>query len=329
MDKWMSTGEGTTCSESGEQRMEFFRNLTIARKLAIAFTVTTLATLALGGFAIQRLGQTGAQLDEVRARYMPAVQYLERMRSDLAEIRIAELSQLARADEPEFVAEYSQRILDQKDKLAEHQKQYESLPASDEQKRLYAGMKATMASYLNANLAMEKAIHAGEIESAHTISNEQSRISRRELFDAVEKLSSYVASSLDREIDATHTVQARSNSAILICMALLGLLSVGLGTVIVRSIVRPLGEALQVADDVASGRLGGRINIGRNDEIGRLLLSMQRMQHQIKDVISAQSEMTRQPMKARSASASTNPASPVSTPAWCTKPTLSSRNISA
>jgi len=104
--------------------MEFFRNLSIARKLAIAFTLTTLTTLALGGFAVVRLKQATAQLDEVTSRYMPAVQYLERIRSDLAEIRIAELSQLSHLDEPQFVAEYNQRISDQRQKLAEHRKQY-------------------------------------------------------------------------------------------------------------------------------------------------------------------------------------------------------------
>ncbi|MNN71796.1 Four helix bundle sensory module for signal transduction [compost metagenome] len=69
--------------------MEFFRNLTIARKLAIAFTLTTVATLAMGGFAVMRLKQATVQLDAVSTRYMPAVQYLDLIRADLAEIRIA------------------------------------------------------------------------------------------------------------------------------------------------------------------------------------------------------------------------------------------------
>lgn len=118
--------------------MEFFRNLSIARKLAVAFTLTTLTTLAMGGFAVQRLHQATNQLGEVSARYMPAVQYLERMRADLAEIRIAELSQLAHLHEPGFVAEYNQRIIDQRQKLVEHRKQYEALPADATQQSLYA-----------------------------------------------------------------------------------------------------------------------------------------------------------------------------------------------
>ena len=140
--------------------MEFFRNLSIARKLAIAFTLTTATTLAMGGFAVVRLNHATAQLDEVTTRYMPAVQHLERIRADLAEIRIAELSQLAHLDEPQFLAEYNQRISDQRQKLAEHRKLYEALPASTEQQRLYAKMQTTLDAYFSAHTLMEKALQS-------------------------------------------------------------------------------------------------------------------------------------------------------------------------
>ncbi|KRG67316.1 chemotaxis protein [Stenotrophomonas terrae] len=274
--------------------MEFFRNLSIARKLALAFTLTTLTTLAMGGFAVLRLNQASSQLAQVTSRYMPAVQYLERMRADLAEIRIAELSQLSHLHEPAFVAEYNQRILDQRQKLAEHRKQYEALPADATQQGLYADMGKTLEAYFNAHTQMENAISAGEFELAQNISNDQSRISRRDLFEAVEKLSGHVASVLDKEVADANAAQARSSTAIIICMVLLGLLSAASGVVIVRAIVRPVNEALRAADDVANGRLDGSIDSSRKDEVGALLASMQRMQNQLKAVIGAQREMARE-----------------------------------
>jgi len=218
--------------------MEFFRNLTIARKLAIAFTLTTVATVGMGAFAVVRLKQATTQLNEMSQRYMPAVQHLESIRADLAEIRIAELSQLSHLHEPAFVAEYNQRIADQRAKLAEHQKRYEALPASDEQKRLYGQMLKTLEQYLSAHAQMEKAVADGQFELAQQISNEHSRVSRRDLFSDVEKLSSYVVSALDSEVALADATQARSTNALFACMALLGLLSVALGVVIVRAIVR-------------------------------------------------------------------------------------------
>ncbi|WP_269791787.1 methyl-accepting chemotaxis protein [Stenotrophomonas sp. Iso1] len=274
--------------------MEFLRNLTITRKLAIAFTLTTVATLAMAGFAVMRLKQTSVQLDAVSTRYMPAVQYLDRIRADLAEIRIAELSQLSHLHEPEFVAEYNQRIAEQRQKLAEHSQQYEALPASDEQKALHAKMQQTTQAYFDAHALMAKAIANGEFDAAQAISNDQSRIARRDLFQDVEKLSSYVVSALNRETAETNATQAHSINAILAFMLLLGVSSAIMGVVIVRSIVGPLRSALRAADDVASGRLDGTIDSTRKDEVGQLLASMQRMQGQLKAVIAAQLELARE-----------------------------------
>ena len=274
--------------------MEFLKNLTIARKLAIAFTLTTATTLALGGFAVVRLKQAGTQLTEVSTHSMPAVQHLDRIRADLAEIRIAELSQLSRLDSPESIAEYNQRIADQLQKLATHRQQFEALPSTPEQTQLYAAVKSDLDSYLASHEAMEKAISDGHHDLAQTISNDQSRISRRNLFDAVEKLSVYVATALERETAETNAVQAQSITAILTCMLLFGVLSAVLGVLIVRSIVRPINQALRVADHVASGRLDGDIDTSRKDEVGLLLATMQRMQDQLKGVIAAQVEMARE-----------------------------------
>ncbi|KRG62907.1 chemotaxis protein [Stenotrophomonas humi] len=274
--------------------MEFFRNLTITRKLAIAFTLTTVATLAMGGFAVMRLKQASVQLDAVSTRYMPAVQYLDLIRADLAEIRIAELSQLSHLQEPEFVAEYNQRIAEQRQKLAEHSRKYEALPASDAQKALYAKMQQTAQAYFDAHTLMSKAIASGEFDAAQAISNDQSRIARRDLFQNVEELSGYVVNALDRETAEASATQANSVNAILAFMLLLGVSSAVMGVIIVRSIVGPLRSALRAADDVASGRLDGAIDSTRKDEVGQLLASMQRMQDQLKAVIAAQVELARE-----------------------------------
>jgi methyl-accepting chemotaxis protein len=64
-----------------------------------------------------------------------------------------------------------------------------------------------------------------------------------------------------------------------------------LGWLLSASLVRPIGEALRVANDVAAGRLDGRIEVTGRDELAKLLGAMQRMQTQVKSVIEAQNEM--------------------------------------
>ncbi|WP_319017681.1 methyl-accepting chemotaxis protein, partial [Xanthomonas sacchari] len=77
--------------------------------------------------------------------------------------------------------------------------------------------------------------------------------------------------------------------AVGLCAALL--LSGGLYLLLRRLVVKPLASAVEVSSAVAAGRLDSRIQYPRNDELGQLLGSLQRMQQQLRAVLDAQKEM--------------------------------------
>ncbi|MCW0436821.1 methyl-accepting chemotaxis protein [Xanthomonas sacchari] len=77
--------------------------------------------------------------------------------------------------------------------------------------------------------------------------------------------------------------------AVGLCAALL--LSGGLYLLLRRLVVKPLASAVEVSSAVAAGRLDSRIQYARNDELGQLLGSLQRMQQQLRAVLDAQKEM--------------------------------------
>ncbi|UYK78441.1 methyl-accepting chemotaxis protein [Xanthomonas sacchari] len=78
-------------------------------------------------------------------------------------------------------------------------------------------------------------------------------------------------------------------AAVGLCAALL--LSGGLYLLLRRLVVKPLASAVEVSSAVAAGRLDSRIQYSRNDELGQLLGSLQRMQQQLRAVLDAQKEM--------------------------------------
>ncbi|QSQ40275.1 HAMP domain-containing protein [Xanthomonas translucens pv. undulosa] len=77
--------------------------------------------------------------------------------------------------------------------------------------------------------------------------------------------------------------------AVGLCAALL--LSAGLYLLLQRLVVKPLADAAEVSAAFADGRLDSRIQYRRNDELGRLFGSLQRMQEQLRAVLDAQKEM--------------------------------------
>lgn len=71
----------------------------------------------------------------------------------------------------------------------------------------------------------------------------------------------------------------------LAALALVTVLGAGVGWVLTRSVVRPLGVAVSVAYKVASGDLTTRIEVDGRDEPSRLLEALQAMQQNLENVV--------------------------------------------
>lgn len=85
--------------------------------------------------------------------------------------------------------------------------------------------------------------------------------------------------------EAQHADIARGEvySSVLLGIALL--LASAIDIAIIRSLGRRLRQAADVAAAIAGGRLGSRIDVGREDEIGRLLASLAEMDAQLGNVV--------------------------------------------
>ena len=75
-------------------------------------------------------------------------------------------------------------------------------------------------------------------------------------------------------------------AALLLCGALFLLLR--------RFVFTPLNQAVALSDNIAAGKLDNAVSVQRDDELGTLLTSMQRMQAQLQAVIGAQRKMAMQ-----------------------------------
>ncbi|WP_019305075.1 methyl-accepting chemotaxis protein, partial [Xanthomonas oryzae] len=71
------------------------------------------------------------------------------------------------------------------------------------------------------------------------------------------------------------------------------LLSVALGLLITRSLTQPLSRATRAAESIANGKLDNDVDTQFNDETGRLLKAMSKMQLQLRNLLSAQTDMAK------------------------------------
>ena len=273
--------------------MSWLNNLSIARKLAVAFTLIVLLAAGLGAFALNRLGGINAELQKVSLDDMPAVQYLGEIRSQLGEYRMYELAQLSRLDEPDAVRDYDQRLAEIEKIIAEQRTLYEGLPLVDDERGLYDAMTARLAAYFAARREIEQALAVGDGETAQTVSDAKSRPLRRDLFESMAALAQFNDQRLSSDIAQANAVYRSSLLAMIAGIVIIVLLAAAMAIAISRTLSRSVGSAVKVANDVSDGRLDTQIVVDRNDEVGQLLGAMQRMQGQLRAVIDAQRGMAR------------------------------------
>ena len=276
--------------------MKWFQNLSITRKLLLAFCTTGLLTLLLGLFSVWRMDAAQQQIRQVNENWMPAVQHLGEMRAQLGEFRTFEQAQLSYQGDPAQLADYDKRMADTRALIEAEEKAYDDIETeyTAEEKAMYEKLKVLRAGYFQAHERIAEAIAADDFVTAAAISSSDSRKLRRELFDQLKALSEFNRKQLAKETAMSREAHTHSLLAVFGMLAAALLLASLLGWAIIRAIMVPLGEAVRVADDVSAGKLDRHIDTSRRDEVGQLLSSMQRMQTQLQSVIAAQGEMARQ-----------------------------------
>jgi methyl-accepting chemotaxis protein len=129
------------------------------------------------------------------------------------------------------------------------------------------------------------AAQAGTWDKAEKILIEQAR-------PAYEKLSTTSSELLTAQISVAKDMRAHADTsfkldsaliggAIVLGMSIAGLL----GFFLVRSIVSALSAAVQVADRIAGGQLGSRIDVDGTDELGQLLQALKRMDGKLVEIV--------------------------------------------
>ncbi|MEB1527921.1 methyl-accepting chemotaxis protein [Xanthomonas sp. WHRI 7945] len=271
--------------------MNFFKQLKIRDKLIFAFALTTLLTVVLGVFTYSRTTLAMTELRRIEADWVPATQALAEVRAQLGEFRTYELAQIARAGDPEAVADYFKRMQKVRTEVAKNQAIIERVMQEKQQAQMYAGVKEKLDGYLHSNSLMGDALRAGDVVGAQAISDKQSRPQRRELFERIVALTDYNVAQLNQEMDTINAQLARTKLLIVALLALTIAAAAGIGWLIARGIARQLEAARQLSRAIASGELDSAVRTRSNDEIGQLMGDMLDMRARIREVIDAQNQM--------------------------------------
>ena len=270
--------------------MQRIKNFKLTTKMMLAFGVVLALMLVQGIAAFVGLNSLNDSTMQVTGNVLPSVEAAGELRSMITELRSTSYLQHVRASDS-VKAEAKKLAADSEKRIDQAIKDYQSLIVDAEERKAYDTLvkewKATKQSYADVQEMLDLGLPDDAVDAFIGTTRDQ----HRKATDAVTALITVV----DRQANAASS-GARStfkaSSTLMVIMLLVGIVGgLALAWFFARAIANAVGEAVRVANDVSAGKLDGKIDTSRQDEVGQLLTAMQRMQTQVQSVIAAQSEM--------------------------------------
>ncbi|GEN13460.1 methyl-accepting chemotaxis protein [Myxococcus fulvus] len=265
-----------------------FDNLSITRKLLLAFTTMVVILIGIVMATYSTLNRTAAADVESKqsTEVLMAVRTLE---GDLADLETGQRGFLITGDE-RFLEPYTsarvsfaQNLNHIRELTTDNSRQQERLQEVRDLVQQWQGQ------HLEATIARRRDVLAGKAD-LNVLFEEVKGARGKEMADRMRSLLTEVAteeSSLQakRSEDVARLVELLYDT--LIFGGALGVvLAALLSFILTRSIVRPLTEAVQVTDQVTGGDLTATISVRGRDETGQMMTGMREMIHRLSGVIS-------------------------------------------
>ncbi|KUM43080.1 chemotaxis protein [Pseudomonas sp. EpS/L25] len=261
------------------------RSLKVAPRALLFFSVIVLIVFVLGAVAVVQMNRLYDAEQDVETNWLPGNQLAARMGSGLLRLRLESLRATTTPDAalreqtitafPGYRAAFFDAV-----------KGYEGTIANDEDRRLYAAVVQGADTYRQLLESFEPKLRAGDNAGAVNLIN----TSIRPLTNALEKNIAALMTFNERGAQAAGVAAgATFKKGLAWVYGLIGLTilaTVVLALLLVRSITRPVGEALRIAERIARKDLTERITVVGRDEAAGLLQALAQMQDNLRQTVS-------------------------------------------
>ena len=256
--------------------MGFFNNLNIGKRLAAGFALTLATTLLIAAVGMVRLNNVA----ESSAAVLNAPLAKERLIAEwytqiFAAVR--RTAAIVKSSDPSLGAYFKDDAAKTGARSTELIKQIEPLIADGAEKALFDQITAQRKVYSKARDEAVKAKAAGDEALAAQILDQQFTPAATAYQEAVQQLVDMQHANIAATAQANKASAAASQTLIGVLAVFAVLLGAVSSWLLTRGIVRPIREAVALAETVASGDLTHRIEATGRDETGALLRALRHM----------------------------------------------------
>ncbi len=260
-------------------------NLKISTRLAGAFGLLVLLLVGLAVAAYSQLSSIHDDTLDLADSWLPSVQVVNQMQTQATGDRVAVATHILNTDEA-AMGGIEQEITQGRDKLAKQRQTYEKLISSPEEKRLYEEFSAAWKKYAETNDKVLAHSRKNENDQARALLQGESRQNYVAAMALLDKLVELNGAGAEQSKAASERSYSVALTTLFVTAALAIAVAVVAALWLIRSITGPLARAVHAADLVAAGDLTVQIQADSEDETGKLLQSLDKMQQALVRTVS-------------------------------------------
>ncbi|MEK6749266.1 MAG: methyl-accepting chemotaxis protein [Pseudomonadota bacterium] len=261
-----------------------FKNMKIGVRLGLGFGSIILLMAVIVFIGVTRLAVLNHDVEDIVKDKYPKTVWA----NDI----IDNINQIARSMRNTLIMEKREQIDKELNTIQESRQvikeRLERLDAhieNDEGKKRMKAIAEVRSVYVADQDQFLKLVADGKQSDAKTFLLTEVRARQLAYFKAVNELLQYQGKLMEEEGESALDTYSAGRNVILMLAAIAAVLALGIAFWVTRSITRPIGQAVDVANTLAAGDLAAKIEVTGKDETGMLLMALRDMVAKLSQII--------------------------------------------
>lgn len=260
------------------------RNMNIAPRAFLGFAFIGALMLFLGVFALNQMSKIRAATEDITLTSVPSIRALDEFTQLTLRLRVLSYRLLTNR-EPDVQQKTLEAFDVRNQQIRTAQGIYEKLIDSSEERATYDEYVRLLGQYHQIEARMKSLSQANQVEELRALLNTDLLANSEQVNAVLTRLvdiNNKMANATNQQAEDQYNMAFDLVVGLLMVATVLTLLFAWLLT---RSITQPISQALEAAEEVAEGNLTRPIKVDGNDEAGRLLAAMAKMQDKLRDTL--------------------------------------------
>ena len=260
------------------------RNMNIAPRAFLGFALIGGLMLILGVFALNQMSKIRAAGEDIANASVPSIKSLDEFTQLTLRLRVLSYRLLINR-EPD-VQQKTMDLFDARNQqIRDAQRVYEPLIDGAEERAAYDQYVQLLAQYRQLEDRMKSLSRANQVDDLRKMLNTELLTNSEAVNSALAKLLEINTRQIaETNQEATDQYSSSFNLVITLLVFATGL-TVLFAWLLTNSITKPIANALGAAEEIAEGNLTRPIIVDGDDEAGRLLAAMAKMQEKLRDTL--------------------------------------------